>query len=139
MKWRVAAFDEVPRLAAMNRRLIEDEGHRNRMTLEQLGERMEGFLRGEYTAILFLEATEVVGYALLRPVDGGIRIRQFFIERDRRRRGLGRAAVRALLEEVVPAGRRIELEVLETNPEGLAFWRGVGFSDYCRTLEFRRG
>jgi hypothetical protein len=40
VRWARAAVDDVPLLAAMNSRLIRDEGHRNPMTLPELEERM---------------------------------------------------------------------------------------------------
>jgi hypothetical protein len=33
------------------------------------------------------------------------------------------------------AGQRLRLDVLTGNAAGIAFWRAVGFQDYCLTLE----
>ena len=51
--YRVANFGDVPTLARMNRQLIEDEGHRNRMSLRQLEGRMRSLLDRDYMAALF--------------------------------------------------------------------------------------
>ena len=56
MTFRLATLNDCPLLAAMNRQLLEDEGHRNRfMTVLQLEERMRGWLSGEYRAVIFEE------------------------------------------------------------------------------------
>jgi len=47
-------------------------------------------------------------------------LRQYFVARDFRRRGIGGQAIPVLAEEVWPA---------------LEFWRAVGFVDYLITLE----
>jgi len=39
--FRKATSDDVPLLATLNEQLIEDEGHRNRMTLPKLERRMQ--------------------------------------------------------------------------------------------------
>jgi len=134
--WRHATPADVPLLAEMNARLIRDEGSRNPMTVPELAERMRGWLRsGEYHAILFSRGSEFVAYALYRKEGRGIHLRQLFVERTHRRRGIGRAAVEILRSSVWPRGSRISVEVLATNPEGAAFWREVGFREYATTLE----
>lgn len=51
----------------MNKRLIEDEGSRNPMSVAQLAERMRGWRLGDWEARLFLADEQVVGYALFQP------------------------------------------------------------------------
>ena len=54
MRYRFATLDDVPLLTKMNRHLVEDEQHRNRLKPDSwFEERMRGFLIGEYTAVLF--------------------------------------------------------------------------------------
>ena len=79
------------------------------------------------------EAT-VVGYALYRSDNAGIFLRQFFICRDERRKGFGRAAMDLLLGGVWPADAIVTLEALCTNQAAIDFWRAVGFEDYALTL-----
>ena len=62
--FRPATLADAAVLAEMNHRLIRDEGHRNRMTVPELRERMEGWLRGEYRAVAFELEGAPVGYAL---------------------------------------------------------------------------
>jgi GNAT superfamily N-acetyltransferase len=60
---------------------------------------------------------------------------QFFVRRDRRRSGIGRAAFAILREQVWPRGVRLTVDVLCRNHGGIAFWCSVGYRDYCLTLE----
>src|SRR5262245_14742006 len=103
MRYRQATIADAAALAGMNHRLIRDEGHRNPMTAPELQARMEGWLAGEYEAMLFEEDGEPVGYALYRRETEFVYLRQFFVEPTRRRRGTGRAAL-AWLHEHAWAG-----------------------------------
>ena len=55
--------------------------------------------------------------------------------RERRREGFGRAMVALLESDFFPRGKRVTLSVLVHNEVGLAFWRSVGFEDYCVVME----
>lgn len=132
---RMATETDVAQLAAMNRQLIRDEGHRNPMSLMELEDRMRGWLRHEYEAILFMVDGATAGYALYRRDQDWTYLRQFFILPERRRQGLGRAGIQWLLQNQWPAGHRIRLDVLIGNTAGISFWRSVGFHDYCVTME----
>ncbi|MCX5661017.1 MAG: GNAT family N-acetyltransferase [Planctomycetota bacterium] len=126
---------DAPALAAMNHRLIRDEGHRNPMTAAQLEDRMRGWLASEYQAVVFEDARGPAGYTLFKREPEWVYLRQFFVEPERRRQGIGRAAIQWLLTHAWPGDRRIRLDVLVGNPAGVAFWRSVGFADYCVTME----
>lgn len=121
-------------LAQMNLRLIRDEKHRNPMNVVQLKRRMQGWLRGEYTAYLFLESLDVVGYCLFKKIGNFVYIRQFYVDRGSRRKGLGRKAFGSLRKKVWK-GRKLRLDVLVGNKRAIGFWRAVGFKDYCLTME----
>ena len=136
MTFRLATLDDRPLLAQMGHQLLEDEGHRNRfMTLPQLDERMRSWLSGEYRAVIFEDGGDVVAYALYREQPDEIYLRQFFVVRNRRRRGLGRRAVEILRSDVWPRNKRLTVDVLVHNPGAMAFWRAVGYQDYALTLE----
>ena len=137
MHLRRATEADVPLLAAMNGRLLEDEAHHLRLAAAELEKRMRGWLAGEYQAVLFIDSGEGVGYALFRPDNRGIYLRQFYVERDRRRQGIGRTALELLRQEIWPAGSRVTLEVLVGNQPALAFWRAVGFADYALTMRWQ--
>ena len=130
-----ATPEDAPVLAEMNRLLIQDEGHRNPMTLPELESRMRAWLVGEYEAVLFEHESHPVAYALYRQDQDSIYLRQLFVEREQRRRGIGRQAMSLLFAEVWPAGTRISVEVLVKNRGAHNFWRAMGFGDYAVTLE----
>ena len=46
LTWREALASDLGLLADWNQQLIRDEGHRNRMTVAQLEERMRLWLKG---------------------------------------------------------------------------------------------
>jgi ribosomal protein S18 acetylase RimI-like enzyme len=136
MTYRIATLDDCRLLAGLNHQLLEDERHRNRsMTLAQLEERMRGFLSGEYRAVIFQEEGEVVAYALYREQADEIYLRQLFVARDRRRRGIGRRAMEILRTEIWPGNKRLTVDVLLHNTPAIAFWRAVGYRDYLLGLE----
>ena len=135
MTHRSANAADCPLLAGLNHQLIRDEGHRNRMTVPELEQRMRGWLSGEYRAVIFEDGGEVVGYALFREQAEEIYLRQLFIVRHRRRLGLGRRALEILRSQVWPKDKRLTVDVLVSNQNAVAFWRAVGYQDYCLTLE----
>lgn len=134
LSWRKASDSDLDLLAEWNHQLIRDEGHRNSMTVVQLAERMKKWLQGEYEAVVF-SADEPVAYALFKKEGELIYLRQFFVRRDRRRKGIGRAAFEILKEQVWSKDVRLTVDVLCQNQGGIAFWRSVGYRDYCLTLE----
>jgi GNAT superfamily N-acetyltransferase len=104
------------------------------MSVEELAERMRKWLKGEYRAVLF-SSEQPVCYALFKEDHGLIYLRQFFVRRDQRRAGIGRAAISILKETIWPRSVRLTVDVLCQNEGGIAFWRSVGYRDYCLTLE----
>ncbi|MCU0512861.1 MAG: GNAT family N-acetyltransferase [Anaerolineae bacterium] len=141
LDFRLATVDDAPLLAHMNQQLIVDEASRNPMTLAQLEERMARWLAGEYQAVLFFKEGQVVGYLLFRPsrdeyypYQPNMYIRQFFIERSFRRRGIGQVAFEMAAARVFPPHSTLALDVLETNPEARQFWLKLGFEVYATAL-----
>ena len=134
MDYRTAGVGDLPLLAELNQQLIHDEGFANPMPVIELEHRMRAWLTRAYTAVLFLNDGIVVGYALYRNDDPGIFLRQFFICRAERHKGLGRAAVDLLFGRIWPDGAAVSLEALCANKAAIAFWRAVGFEDYALTL-----
>ncbi len=135
MTYRRATTSDCPLLAELNHQLIRDEGHRNRMTVPELEQRMRGWLAGEYVAILFEEGGEVVAYALYREQPEEIYLRQLFVIRTRRREGYGKKAMHLLFSEIWPKTKRLTVEVLVANTAAVAFWRAVGYRDHSLALE----
>jgi ribosomal protein S18 acetylase RimI-like enzyme len=135
VKLRYASDEDVPLLAELNHQLIQDERAPNPMSVVELSDRMREWLQGDYRAVIFEHSSTPVAYALLRPSNEGTYLRQFFVHRAHRRRGLGQRAIELLRERVVPAGEPLSLEVLVHNQEGIAFWRALGFREHA--LSFR--
>ena len=108
---RPANEADLPLLAQMNKRLIEDEGSRNPMSLDQLADRMRDWLLGDWEVKLFATDDRVVGYAVYQirrdeyfPDQTIVYLRQFYIEREMRGQGLGTAAYPGLGGRAFPAG-----------------------------------
>ena len=180
LTFRVAAAADLPQLASWNQELIEDEGHDNMMSLDELVMRMRTWLATEYQALIFDEpatpaapallesrwipacagmaavgsvpaaqeriparaemtaaASAPVAYALFRDAPEWIHLRQFFVARARRRRGIGARAVALLRDTVFPRDKPVIVEAMAWNQPALSFWRAVGFADRYVGLESR--
>jgi ribosomal protein S18 acetylase RimI-like enzyme len=135
MNHRFGTNGDLDLLAEWNHQLIQDEGHRNAMSVPQLRERMKGWLEAEYKAVIFDVGPAPVAYALCREDAEEIHLRQLFVKREDRRQGIGREAVEILQEQIWSPDKRLTVEVLTANAPAVAFWRSVGFRDYCLTLE----
>jgi predicted acetyltransferase len=73
---------------------------------------------------------EVVGLCLVRRRDGGWSVAEFSVMPDRRRGGVGRAAVEALAARARSDGAAyLEAKVHPDNREALPFWLAVGFTE----------
>ena len=96
---------------------------------------MRAWLASEYAAVIFEKGAEVVAYALYREQPEEIHLRQLFVVRNRRRRGLGRQAMEMLRSKIWPRNKRLTVDVLVQNTVAIAFWRAVGYKDYSLTLE----
>jgi GNAT superfamily N-acetyltransferase len=132
---RQAQAVDLRRLGEWNAALIRDEGHDNPMTIAELTGRMRDWLAGEYRAHIFVWDGIEAGYALYRELPEFVHLRQFYVVSERRRRGIGTAALHALMELEFPAGKRILVEAMARNDAALAFWRARGFADRYVGLE----
>lgn len=135
MTYRFAASDDIPLLAAMNERLTRDENHRDRMTIPALRARMTKWLDEGSRAVLFEADGQCVGYVLFDKTPEHIYLKHFFIEAEHRRKGTGRSAMKWLMRNAWDGESRIRLDVLSGNERGIAFWKSLGFEDYCITME----
>jgi GNAT superfamily N-acetyltransferase len=135
LTFRTATQSDAPLLARLNRELQEDERHRTIMEVAAIEPRMRKWLAGEYEGVLFERSGSVVGYAIYQREEDFIYLKQFFVCRDARRQGIGRVALEWLCENAWQPFPRVFLDALVQNDVGLAFWRAVGFTDYCITME----
>ena len=125
---------DIPKLAEMNKQLIEDEKSTNPMNVTELENRMREFLSGEYEAYFFLNENDIAGYALVKTNCSPLYLRQFFIERKFRRMHLGSEAFRLLLEYLDTDS--MDIEVLPWNEEGMKFWEKLGFKEISRYMRY---
>ncbi|MBZ6076325.1 GNAT family N-acetyltransferase [Microvirga puerhi] len=143
---RISVRSHVPQdfelLGRMNRELIEDQAHRNPMTIDQLRDRFKRLVADGWKVDLFEVDGEVIGYAVHRyepdpaePRGERVFLRQFFIARHRRRGGAGSVALKELMRARFQAGDRIYLDVIEANPGGKMFWTRTGFVPYATIME----
>ena len=130
---------DIERVTSWSRQLQMDEGAIV-MEPEVISARLRRWLDSDYDGVIFELDTTPIGYALFRPTDpelkapDGIYLRQFFISPEHRRCGAGTAAFREFVVQAV-RGRRLMLEVLESNPIGQSFWRSLGLIPYSIALE----
>ena len=134
MQIRECSNQDVPQLAVMNKHLIEDEKSNNPMSVEELEQRMQGFLNGEYKAYLFTEDETVLGYALVRHTSIPLYLRQFYIRREFRRRNYGKTAFEQLMKYM--QSDSIDIDVLPWNERGRLFWKSCGFEDTCISMRY---
>lgn len=131
---------EAPLLAELNRQLNEDELHPYPLPLSALTERMTRWIEtGEYEVLLFRLGERVVGYAAWRPEDRGAYLRHFFVCRDHRRQGVGRAAMMLLCRDWFPKDCPIQVDATIWNTTAIAFWHAIGFQDFGLSMELKAG
>lgn len=139
LKLRIAGETECRLLAGMNKELIEDEGSTNPMNVTELEERMRQFLLDGWAVELLEHDGEPVGYILYRTRQNErgqdeLYIRQFFIRRENRGRGFGRAGIDLFMRERAEPGTIVVLDVLEVNGQGRLFWQAMGFLPYYTNM-----
>jgi len=131
---------EAPLLAMLNVQLDEDEPHPHALPVAALTERMTRWIEsGEYEVLLFRRGERVTGYAAWRLEDRGAYLRHFFICRDQRRQGWGRAFMTLLCRDIFPKDRPIQIEAAIGNTDAIAFWRAIGFQDFGLSMELKAG
>jgi GNAT superfamily N-acetyltransferase len=131
---------EAALLAELNLQLDEDEPHPYPLLLSALTERMMRWIEtGEYEVLLFRRGQRVTGYAVWRLEDRGAYVRHFFICRDQRRQGWGRAAMTLLCRDWFPKGHPIQIEAAIGNRAGITFWHAIGFQDFGLSMELKAG
>jgi len=135
VEYRKATPDDVNSLAEMNEQLIQDEKHRFPVSIVQLSERMSEWLSGEYNAVIFSMHGFDIGYALYRHEPHWVCLRQFYVRSSHRRIGIGPLVIQFLRKTTWQDSPRIRLDVLVENAAGIAFWKAIGFKDYCITME----
>ncbi len=143
---RMATEEDLPLLAQMNKHLFEDAGSHNPMSVDALRDRMATWLAADEWKIIVLAQEETIfGYMVYQvrpdsyePEIAFVYVRQYFIERNWRRKGLGRAAFDALARAYFPARSKVVIDALASDPNATAFWAALGFQPYSVTMMLHR-
>ncbi|QJD83216.1 GNAT family N-acetyltransferase [Cohnella herbarum] len=129
-----ASEEDLIILTEMNRQLIADEGSENPMNDEQLRQRMQDWILGDWNVDLLLFDNTVIGYALYQfrsnPYHMELKdvyLRQYFIKREYRNNGHGITGIEKLKQERFKGIQNLEIDVLQCNMKGQNFWRKAGF------------
>ena len=135
--YKPATVTDAALLGSWNAQLILDERHGNRMTAIELEARMRGWLAGgTYRAVIFHCDSVPAGYALFgSEPDASIYLRQFFICREHRRKGIGTAAMELLIGRIFPPKALLKVVVLAQNEAAQRFWASLGFHKHALILE----
>ena len=134
MKVTKADLSAVEELSELNRRLIEDEHHPNPMNVQQLAQRMTRWLQDEYTCYLATEDGKAIAYCLYREDREYYYLRQLFVERAHRRKGIA-AKLLDWMYQNVWADKKVRLDVLAHNEEAIEFYNAYGFQVGCLRME----
>lgn len=141
LRLQSARKEELQILAEMNKQLIEDEKSSNPMGIQELEERMREFLESHWEIDLLMKEATIIGYVLYQYQEGSfhreekqVYIRQYFIRREYRNMGYGIAGIDLLRKTRFKDVKKIEIDVLETNPEGKQFWERAGFKPYYTNM-----
>jgi GNAT superfamily N-acetyltransferase len=137
-----ASKSDIPLLVRMNREMVEDMGAPN-WTDDRYEARFDAWIKGGHWHVdLFEQDGEIVGYAVhqrrqdhFEKSKGVTHVRHFFIERNRRRIGVGRTAFEALVEQRGNRAQSITLDVLPSTPDAMGFWKKLGFDTYYTVLK----
>jgi predicted acetyltransferase len=135
MRHRLGNDADLDLLSTWNEQLIQDEGHRNSMTILELKRRMKDWISTDYKAVIFEAFGEPLAYALFIEKENEIYLRQLFVRRDKRQNGIGHQAIKILRDDIWPSNKRLTVEVLTSNATAVKFWHSVGYRDYCLKLE----
>jgi GNAT superfamily N-acetyltransferase len=133
--WRRCTLADTEVLAEMNAELSHDEGAAVGEPSAYLARMRTWLEQDRYQAALAESHGEPVAYVVWRrdPDYDDVYVRQFFVARPHRGRGLGRRLFEAAVQEFWPSDR-LRLDVYDSNPRGGAFWEQLGFVPYSRLL-----
>ena len=121
-----AELTDVDILAELNKHLIEDEQHPNPMNITQLNQRMKEWLATDYICYVAKQNDSIVAYCLYRDDGGYYYMRQLYVGRAHRRKGIATQLLDWLYENVW-TDKKVRLDVLAHNEAAVAFYKRYGF------------
>lgn len=133
---RLARLAEAPELARMSRDLIERNLH-----WRWRAPRIARLISAQDSVVLVAQlGSDCAGFAALQMSDPGAHLVLFAVAPAYRRRGVGAALLKWLLESTEVAGcERIDLEVRANNPRALRFYLRHGFETRVRLCGYYDG
>ena len=121
-----AETTDAEALAKLNKHLIEDERHPNPMNIAELTERMQEWLATDYICYVAKQNGSIVAYCLYRDDGGYYYMRQLYVDRAHRRKGIATQLLDWLYENVW-MDKTVRLDVLVHNEDAVAFYKRYGF------------
>ena len=121
-----AELTDVETLAELNKHLIEDERHPNPMDIALLTQRMREWLATDYICYTVKQNGCLVAYCLYRDDGGHYYMRQLYVDRVHRRKGIATQLLDWLYENVW-TDKKVRLDVLAHNEDAVAFYKRYGF------------
>ena len=137
MDLKLVACDNISLLTVLYKELLEDEQADFTLTDAQLSKKMAAFLESGQQAYVAVADGETVGYMLVVMSRTPLYLHHFYICRDHRRKGYGRAAFSLLLDTLQT--RQIDLDVFVWNERGQAFWQSLGFEPRSIIMRYGHG
>ena len=113
-------------LAELNQRLIADEQYPNPMNIVQLAQRMKEWLATDYICYMVKQNGCIVACCIFRDDSGHYYMRQLYVDRLHRRRGIATQLLDWLYENVW-TDKKVRLDVLAHNKDAVAFYKTFGF------------
>ena len=121
-----AELGDAKRLAELNKYLIADERHPNPMNIVELTERMEEWLTTDYICYTVKDNGRIIAYCLYRDDGGYYYMRQLYVDRAHRRKGIATQLLDWLYKHVW-TDKKVRLDVLAHNEDAVAFYKRYGF------------
>jgi len=134
MKIVPATLADVDTLATLNKRLIEDEQYPNPMNVEQLAERMAGWLQTEYKGYLVIINENIAAYCLYRDDGKYHYLRHLYVDRGFRRLGIATQLMDWMYANIW-TNKPVRLDVLIHNDSAIAFYKQYGFKTRVLQME----
>ena len=113
-------------LAELNKHLIEDERHPNPMNIVQLTQQMKAWLATDYICYVAKQKGNIIAYCLYRDEGGHYYMRQLYVDRAHRRKGIATQLLDWLYKNVW-TDKKVRLDVLAHNEDAVAFYKRYGF------------
>lgn len=142
---RIATSADSEYLLEMSYQLLEDEGLEEDISMIERQAVLQEWIEDGWSILLILKDHQIAGYMIYRKQreefpshEQTVFVREFFVRREYRRRGVGRSAFELIVNEYIPRDVTITLNVPAANHTALRFWQEKGFEVFSTTLRLVR-